>query len=91
MQVSFVKNHLNYNYNTDLYAMISDEMVHMMRMTNPKLIFCHGDNIATVREAMMQLNISVPIFTFEGNVDGARHVDELFIDTGTNINHFVYS
>lgn len=60
-----------------------------MQLTNPKLIFCDAGNITTVREAIKQLQISVPIFTFDGKVDGARLVDELFIDTGTNIDYFV--
>lgn len=60
-----------------------------MQLTKPKLIFCDVDNIATVREVLKQLRIIVPIFTFDGKVDGARLVDELFIDTGTNINHFM--
>lgn len=69
--------------------MILDEMAHMMQLTKPKLIFCDAENITTVREALKQLHTSVPIFTFDDKVDGARLVDELFIDTGTNINHFM--
>lgn len=69
--------------------MISDEIVHMMKLTKPKLIFCEADNITTIIEALMQMGISVPIFTFDVTVKGARLVDELFIETGSNINHFV--
>lgn len=68
---------------------ILDEIAHIMQLTKPKLIFCDSDNITTVREALKQLDTSVPIFTLDGKVDGARLVDELFIDTGTNINHFM--
>lgn len=60
-----------------------------MQKTRPKLIFCDADNFTAVQEASMQLEISVPIFTFDGVIEGARPVDELFVDTGTNINHFV--
>lgn len=45
--------------------MISDEILRMMQMTKPKLIFCQAYNIGTVREVLKQLQISVPIFTFD--------------------------
>lgn len=60
-----------------------------MQVTKPKLIFCDGDNITKVQEALKKLNSIVPIFTFDRQVEGIRLVDELFINNGTNINHFV--
>lgn len=69
--------------------MISDETAQMLQKTKPKLIFCGVYNIAKVREALTQLNISLPIFTFDGTVDGAQLVDDLFIETGADINQFM--
>lgn len=60
-----------------------------MQTTKPKLIFCSGDNIGTVQEALKKLYSTVPIFSFDRKVEGVRLVEELFIDTGLNINHFV--
>ena len=52
-------------------------------MTKPKVIFCDDDNITRVREGMNKINLDVPIFVFGQKVDGTRHVEELFIETGT--------
>lgn len=60
-----------------------------MQVTKPTLMFCDADNILTVQNALKKLDLIVPIFTFDREVVGARLVDELFIDTGENINHFV--
>lgn len=60
-----------------------------MQVTKPKLIFCDADNITRVQEALKKLDSVIQIFTFDREVVGARLVDELFIDTGENINHFV--
>lgn len=73
----------------NIQSINTDEMAHMLNLTKPKLIFCDADNITTVREALKQLQISVPIFTFDRKVDGAGLVDDLFIETGTNINDFM--
>lgn len=69
--------------------MLLDEIIHMMELTKPKLIFCEADNLTTVRESLMQMHISVPVFTIDVMVEGVRFVDELFIETGIDINQFV--
>lgn len=61
----------------------SDEMEHMLRITEPKVIFCDADNIARVRKALRTLARVVPIFTFDRKVDGARLIDDLLHETGT--------
>lgn len=71
------------------HSHISDDLVIIMQLTKPKVIFCSGDNIATILEALKKLDSIVPIFSFDRKVEGVRLVDELFIDTGININHFV--
>lgn len=72
-----------------IHWLISDDLVLIMRMTKPKLMFCDADNILTVQEALKQLDLIVPIFTFDREVEGAQFVEELFIDAGADINHFV--
>lgn len=62
----------------------------MLALTRPKVIFCDDYNINTVREALKQLQLNVPIFTFSAKVDGgARLVDELFVDRGFNLDLFL--
>lgn len=55
----------------------------MLRLTQPKVLFCDADNIDRVREALGVLDRVVPIFTFDRKVDGARLVDDLLHETGT--------
>lgn len=55
------------------------EMAHIMKLTQPKLIFCDSNNVLNIREALKTSNATVPIFAFGGKVDGARMVEELFI------------
>lgn len=55
----------------------------MLALTMPKTIFCETWNISFVREALLGLGLTVPIFTFGAKVDGARLVDVLLRKTGT--------
>lgn len=55
----------------------------MLALTMPKIIFCETRNIEFVREALLGLGLTVPIFTFGAKVDGARIVDDLLSKTGT--------
>lgn len=61
----------------------------MFNLTKPKVIFCDDYNIVTVRKALLQLQLTVPIFTLSSKVDGARWVNELFIDRGTNLDLYL--
>lgn len=63
--------------------MLADEIVHMLRLTQPKVLFCDADNIDRVRQSLAELDSVVPIFTFDRKVDGARLVDDLMHETGT--------
>lgn len=61
----------------------SAEIAHMLTLTMPKIVFCETRNIDFVREALLGLGLTVPIFTFGEKVDGARMVDDLLRKTGT--------
>lgn len=69
--------------------MNTDDLVLIMQVTKPKLMFCDACNILAIQGALKKLDSIIPIFTFDNDVEGARLVDELFVDTGVNINHFV--
>lgn len=61
--------------------MYTDEIVHMIEFTKPSAMFCDHDNITTLREALRELQMTIPVFTFGGKVDGARRVEDLFAPT----------
>ena len=54
----------------------------MLSVTKPKVVFCDGDNAITVREALIQSHLSVPIYVFGQKVEGFLQVEELFAETG---------
>lgn len=60
------------------------EIAHIMKMTQPKIIFCDSNNVLCVRDSLKLLKTSVPIFAFGGKVDGARMVEELFVPCEKN-------
>ncbi|XP_037028941.1 4-coumarate--CoA ligase 1-like [Bradysia coprophila] len=55
------------------------EIAHIMKMTQPKIIFCDSNNVLSIRDSLKLLKTTVPIFAFGGKVDGARMVEELFV------------
>lgn len=63
--------------------LIPAEIEHMFGLTMPKIVFCEARNIGYVREALLGVDLNVPIFTFGEKVDGARLVDSLLGKTGT--------
>lgn len=63
--------------------MFTAEIAHMLKLTLPKIVFCETKNIDFVREALLGLGLTVPIFTFRAKVDGSRIVDDLLLKTGT--------
>lgn len=59
-----------------------DELMHMFRQINPSLVFCERENIETINVALDALNMSTPIYCFDGEMNGAKSIDELFMETG---------
>lgn len=64
------------------------EIVESLKNTKPKAIFCDADAYHLIDEALKELPLSVPIFTFDGQVSISEPVESLFIETGTE-NEFV--
>lgn len=62
---------------------ITAEIEHMLALTLPKIVFCETRNIDFVREALLGIDLNVPIFTFGDKVDGSGIVDDLLRKTGT--------
>lgn len=55
------------------------EIAHMLKKTQPKIIFCDSYNVLSIRDSLKLLKATVPIFAFGGKVDGARMVEELLV------------
>lgn len=65
------------------------EIVHMLRITKPKLIFCDVDKLPAVRESLKELEWNLIIFTFNGKTEDSRSVNELLVKTGRE-DEFLY-
>lgn len=65
------------------------EIVHMFRITKPKVVFCDVDKLPAVRESLKELKWNVMIFTFNGKTEDSRSVNELLVGTGCE-SEFLY-
>uniref|UniRef100_A0A182P4M6 AMP-dependent synthetase/ligase domain-containing protein n=1 Tax=Anopheles epiroticus TaxID=199890 RepID=A0A182P4M6_9DIPT len=60
-----------------------EDMAHMLRLTEPKLVFCDDDNVEVVRKAVGSvLDRKVPIYVFESKRDDVMHAEDLLQPTG---------
>lgn len=51
----------------------------MFRLTKPSMVFVDSENVDTLEEALVELNINVPIFVF-GDNGRNKNVEELFLE-----------
>lgn len=58
------------------------EILRILEMTKPELVFCEVGVFDMVRKCLMELKLDAKIFTLNGTMDGAESVEELFIETG---------
>lgn len=54
----------------------------MFNLTKPSLIFVDSENIDILEEALIELNLSVPIYVFGDDHKNYRNVEELLQETG---------
>ncbi|XP_041776994.1 probable 4-coumarate--CoA ligase 3 [Anopheles merus] len=60
-----------------------EDMAHMLRLTQPKMVFCDDDNVEVVRQAVCSvLDREIPIYVFESQRDDVKHAEDLLIPTG---------
>lgn len=64
------------------------ELLHLLKTTQPKLMFCELESSDLVRECLNELNNSAKIFTFGGSKDGTESAESLFLETNKE-NDFV--
>ena len=62
--------------------LIVPDIVHNLKLTKPKIIFCETEKLIELREAMKQSNISVPIVTFDKRADDAMFIDDFLKESG---------
>lgn len=55
------------------------DYIHIIKQTQPKLIFCDPDNIATLRECCKDIGLAAKFVTFMKKVDGAKYIEEYLV------------
>uniref|UniRef100_A0A182K5K1 AMP-dependent synthetase/ligase domain-containing protein n=1 Tax=Anopheles christyi TaxID=43041 RepID=A0A182K5K1_9DIPT len=60
-----------------------EDMAHMLRLTQPKIVFCDEANVEVVRKAVRSVfDGEIPIYVFESKRDDVRHAEDLLKPTG---------
>ncbi|EAT46126.1 AAEL002670-PA [Aedes aegypti] len=71
-------------YNTLYPNYAEDEMAHMMRQTQSRLMFCDSSNYRTVSKASRKaIEGDVVIFSLDQFTEGARSIEDLLVETGS--------
>lgn len=63
--------------------MDSSNILRMLRLTQPKIVFCEVKMYDLVLECLNETEVNAKIFTFNGTRGNAVEVNELFNETGT--------
>lgn len=58
------------------------DMIHLLNITKPKLMFCTVERYALVSECLNDVGNEARIFTFDVEADGSESVENLFAETG---------
>lgn len=66
----------------------SDDLINMFKQTKPKLIICDAEIYEKVEEVMTKLQSYSPIYTALTAISGVPFVDELFQETGREVDYF---
>lgn len=59
------------------------EIIHMLKITKPHLMFCDIEVYPLVFECLKEVRNNAKIFTFGGQIGESENVENLFIATGT--------
>lgn len=62
------------------------ELLHMLKTTQPVLMFCDLDVYELVKECLVELNNNAKVFTFGGRKSGSEDVESLFVETHNESN-----
>lgn len=68
-------------------SLSTKEIVNILRKTKPTVMFCDIDAYQkSVKQILNELEWKMKVFTFEGRIDDAEPVCNLFIETGVEHN-----
>lgn len=59
-----------------------NEIMHMLNITKPNLVFCDADVHENVARCLVDLSNIAKIITFNGKVGDSEQVEDLFVETG---------
>lgn len=57
------------------------ELLHMLNITKPNLVFCDLDKYEMVKDCLIQLDNNAAIYTFGGCKEDSEDVETLFKET----------
>lgn len=57
------------------------ELLHMLNITKPTILFCDVEKYDLVKECLIELESNAKVFTFGGSTYGSEPVENLFSDT----------
>ncbi|XP_031621711.1 4-coumarate--CoA ligase-like 7 [Contarinia nasturtii] len=57
------------------------ELLHMLKIITPTLIFCDVESYDLLKECLVELKNDAKIFTFGGSTDDSEQVENLFVET----------
>lgn len=58
------------------------ELLHLLNITKPKVVFCEANSYAKVEKCLFELKIDAKMYTFGGCVNGSVAASELFAVAG---------
>lgn len=58
------------------------DVLHMLRMTKPSVMFCDVSVFELIKECLSELGNNAKIYTFNGTKDDSEAVETLFKETG---------
>lgn len=61
------------------------EMIHMLKITQPCLIFCDVDRYDFVVDGLNKVGLKIDIFTFDGHKGESKSVENLFVETSDEV------
>lgn len=62
------------------------ELMHMLKTTKPALMFCDMESFDLMKECLSELDNNAEVFIFGGNKCCSESVDNLFEETGDEVN-----
>ncbi|XP_050079091.1 probable 4-coumarate--CoA ligase 3 [Anopheles maculipalpis] len=61
----------------------ADDMAHMLRLTEPKMVFCDDSNVEVVSSAIRRVfDADRPLYVFESSRSNVKHAEDLLQATG---------